>query len=145
MTFKVLVMGLSGAGKTTLANKLEEHLKTTYTITRINADEIRSKYNDWDFTITGRLRQAERCKLLAKQSNNDIVICDFIAPIHQSIDIFEPNYIIWLNTVSESQYKDTDQLFENPTKVDKIITNYSDIDLDELYTEIGDCLGAIAK
>ena len=67
MTFKVLVMGLSGAGKTTLANKLEEHLKTTYTITRINADEIRSKYNDWDFTITGRLRQAERFKLLAKQ------------------------------------------------------------------------------
>ena len=52
----ILVMGLPGAGKTTLANELSPMLDAK----RLNADEIRKAANDWDFSQEGRKRQAKR-------------------------------------------------------------------------------------
>ena len=52
----ILIMGLPGAGKTTLANELSKLIKSK----RLNADEIRKAANDWDFSKEGRTRQAKR-------------------------------------------------------------------------------------
>ena len=60
---KFLIMGLPGAGKTTLANKLATKIISI----RINADEVRKKYNDWDFSEEGRDRQAKRMRDLSDQ------------------------------------------------------------------------------
>ena len=46
----ILIMGLPGAGKTTLANELATLIKSK----RLNADEIRKAANDWDFSEEGR-------------------------------------------------------------------------------------------
>ncbi len=52
----ILVMGLPGAGKTTLANELAPMINAK----RLNADEVRKAADDWDFSEEGRKRQAKR-------------------------------------------------------------------------------------
>ena len=50
----ILIMGLPGSGKTTLASELVSLLKAKW----LNADEVRKEANDWDFSEEGRKRQA---------------------------------------------------------------------------------------
>jgi len=130
---KILIMGLSGSGKSELAKELAKLLPNNI---RLNADEIREKYNDWDFSIEGRIRQAKRINELANKSNADYVIADFIAPTKESRDIFNADILIWVDTVKSSKYTNTDVIFQNPTQYDfkipkknavkygKIIANY---------------------
>ena len=74
----ILIMGLPGAGKTTLANELTPLLKAK----RVNADEVRKKANDWDFSLEGRIRQAKRMSDIAMKlkKEGNFVIADFICP-----------------------------------------------------------------
>jgi adenylylsulfate kinase len=110
MSFKILVMGLSGSGKTTLADKLGDNLNAE----RLNADEVRDRFSDWDFSRAGRIRQAERLSKLASESDSDYVVIDFICPLEQGREIIKADYTIWMDTVESSKYKDTDNIFENP-------------------------------
>ena len=112
---RILVMGLPGSGKTTLADALEEQFiaRNKKTI-RLNADRVREEYDDWDFTVEGRLRQSKRMRELASRIECDYVICDFVCPLVEMRDNFEPDYIIWMDTVGKSQYEDTDQMFVKP-------------------------------
>jgi len=112
MSVKVLVMGLSGSGKTTLSKQLVKQLKAEH----LNADAIRDEYNDWDFSTAGRLRQAERLRNLASESDNDYVVIDFICPLKEGRDIIDSDYVIWMDTVTSSKYKDTDVVFEKPSE-----------------------------
>jgi adenylylsulfate kinase len=126
-------MGLSGSGKSELAKELSKLLPNNI---RLNADEIRIKYKDWDFSIDGRLRQAKRMNDLANQSKENYIIADFIAPTKESRFIFNPDILIWVDTVKFSKYTNTDVIFQNPTQYDfkirkknaikygKIIANY---------------------
>ena len=104
----IAIIGLSGSGKTTLAKELAKKLNATH----LNADEIRHEYNDWDFSEAGRLRQAHRIKNLSNK--HDVVVCDFIAPKDIHRYIVDADLLVWMDTVKESQYKDTDVLFEPP-------------------------------
>jgi len=114
--FKILIMGLPGSGKTTLAGRLEASLKQEgKSVTWLNADKIRSLYQDWDFSYEGRIRQAKRLADLANV-DDDYTIVDFIAPLQESRDIFDADFIIWMDTVVISKYEDTDKIFEPPTK-----------------------------
>ena len=81
-SIRILVMGLPGAGKTTLSTQIVEKIKNAgKTIAWLNADEIRKKFDDWDFSIEGRIRQSVRMRQLADDSDTDYVICDFVAPL----------------------------------------------------------------
>ena len=55
---KILIMGLPGAGKTYLAERLVPYLNAVW----LNADKVRKAANDWDFSTEGRLRQAKRMR-----------------------------------------------------------------------------------
>jgi adenylylsulfate kinase len=105
---QILIIGLSGSGKTTLAKELSALLNAKH----LNADELRTQYNDWDFSDAGRLRQAHRIKNLSDKY--ELVVCDFIAPQAIHRHIVDADVLIWMDTVKSSQYKDTDKIFEAP-------------------------------
>lgn len=117
---KVLIMGLPGSGKTTLTSDLQYLLNNNYKCYWLNADKVREQFNDWDFTQSGRERQAKRMKDLADLHGqyNDIVLCDFVCPLQKTRDQFDPDYLIFMNTINESRYEDTNRIFEIPKKFD---------------------------
>jgi energy-coupling factor transporter ATP-binding protein EcfA2 len=113
---KILIMGLSGAGKSELAKELHSLFQESeMSSTRINGDEVRESCKDWDFSSEGRIRQAQRMAKLAKKSEAQFVIADFIAPTKETRDIFNADMLIWLDTIRSSKYTNTDAVFQNPT------------------------------
>jgi len=116
----ILVMGLPGAGKTTLANELAPLLNAK----RLNADEIRKTANDWDFSEEGRTRQAKRMAehaLKLKNEGNN-VLADFICPTPEARSLFPADFIIWVDTIKEGRFEDTNQMFIKPEKYDFHVT-----------------------
>ena len=115
---KILIMGLPGSGKTTLAKKLKTKLNADW----LNADKIRKKYNDWDFSKKGVLKQARRMRSLANKSKKKIVIADFICPYNEGRKIFKADYLIWMNTVKKGRLSTFNKSFQKPKKYDMKIT-----------------------
>ena len=138
MTQRILIMGLPGAGKTYLAERLkkylEEHIKpisenslTPFADAKIkikwlNADEVRKQYNDWDFSKEGRIRQSLRMRELADKSNADYCIVDFVAPLIEMRNNFKADWTIWVDTISAGRYEDTNKAFIAPDVYDFRIT-----------------------
>ena len=116
----ILVMGLPGAGKTTLANELAPLLKAK----RVNADEIRKAADDWDFSEEGRIRQSKRMAENAIKLKNEgnYVIADFICPTPEARNLFPADIIIWVDTIKEGRFDDTNQMFVKPEKYDCHVT-----------------------
>ena len=113
-------MGLPGAGKTTLANELAKSIKAK----RLNADEIRKAANDWDFSEDGRTRQAKRMSdaALKLKSEGHNVIADFICPTPEARNLFPADYVIWVDTIKEGRFDDTNKMFVKPEKYDFQVT-----------------------
>ena len=123
MTQRILIMGLPGAGKTTLAAKLQKFLINNHkTVTWLNADDIRTHYNDWDFSVEGRVRQSMRMRELADRSELDFVICDFVAPLVEMRENYSADWTIWVDTIREGRYADTNAMFVEPKTYDFHIT-----------------------
>ena len=115
---KILIFGLPGSGKSTIGNKLSQKLDCIH----LNADEVRERFNDWDFSDDGRLRQAYRMKQLAEETKNQYVILDFVCPKKEYRDIISPHISIFMNTIEKGRFKNTNVIFEEP-KNDEVI-NY---------------------
>jgi adenylylsulfate kinase len=116
----ILIMGLPGSGKTTLANELAPMINAK----RLNADEVRKEADDWDFSESGRTRQAKRMANLAKKlkEEGNYVVADFICPTLEARKLFPADYIIWVNTIKEGRFEDTNRMFVKPEKFDYQVT-----------------------
>jgi adenylylsulfate kinase len=114
---KILIMGLPGAGKTTLAETLRDLIQdNNQTVDWFNADLVRQTYDDWDFSVKGRIRQSIRMRDLADKMTSDYVICDFVCPLPVMRDNFAANFVVWVDTIDNGKYKDTKQMFVAPEK-----------------------------
>ena len=116
----ILIMGLPGAGKTTLAEELAPKLNAK----RLNADEVRKEANDWDFSEEGRKRQAKRMAEFALKLKNqgNYVVADFICPTPEARSLFPADFLIWVDTIKEGRFDDTNQMFVKPEKYDFHVT-----------------------
>ena len=117
----ILIMGLPGSGKTTLANELGPMLNAK----RLNADEVRKEANDWDFSEEGRKRQAKRMAEFASKlkNNGNYVVADFICPTPEARGLFPADFIIWVDTIKEGRFDDTNKMFVKPDKYDFHVTS----------------------
>jgi hypothetical protein len=136
MTKRILLMGLPGSGKTYLAQHILEHLQDAYVVNEnelapfnkvkvgwLNADNVRKKYNDWDFSHEGRIRQSMRMRELAdSMTDMDYVICDFVAPLVEMRNNFKADWTIWVDTIDKGRYEDTNKAFIPPEVYDFRIT-----------------------
>ena len=128
-------MGLPGAGKTTLADELAPKLKAK----RLNADEVRKKANDWDFSDEGRKRQAKRMADFALELKNqgNYVVADFICPTPEARNLFPADFVIWVDTIKEGRFDDTNQMFVKPEKYDfHVTTQDAKVWADKIIKEI---------
>lgn len=127
---KIIIMGLPGSGKTTLAKNIIEALGPT-PLNWHNADSVRQQFNDWDFSPEGRLRQAERMGEMAQQDADQglVSICDFVCPTEQTrkaFDTHSADLVIWMDTVERSRFEDTNQLWEPPSHYHLRIRTFND-------------------
>jgi adenylylsulfate kinase len=115
---KILIMGLPGSGKTTLAAALKKILDEDHSVEWFNADEIRKKFDDWDFSQDGRIRQSLRMADLARKSEAEYVLVDFVAPLAEMRLNFNADWTIWMDTIDQGRYEDTNKAFVQPTTYD---------------------------
>ena len=113
-------MGLPGAGKTTLASKLVPLIKAKW----LNNDEVRKEANDMDFSEEARIRQAKRMADLAEKYIQEgyCVVADFICPTPETRKLFNPDYIVWVDTINKGRFEDTNKMFVKPEKYNFQIT-----------------------
>ena len=129
-------MGLSGTGKTTLAEQLVAALYDAGIESEwYNADKVREETRNFNFSRLGRMAQAAEMQLRAKRAKAPVVICDFIAPTEEVRMVFDADYTVWLDTNKESNYADTDELFVPPS-ANYIITEYNDIHVKNIINDI---------
>ena len=116
----ILIMGLPGSGKTTLATELVPLLKAKW----LNADEVRKEANDWDFSAEGRTRQAKRMWSKAQEYKNqgNHVVADFICPTPAARALFPADFVIWVDTIKEGRFDDTNKMFVKPEKYNFHVT-----------------------
>jgi hypothetical protein len=137
-------MGLPGAGKTFLATALKKFLETNSSIRHMpvsrminqemapsaysctvdwfNADDVRKRYNDWDFSCEGRIRQSIRMADFALSCTSDYVICDFVAPLVEQRNNFKADWTIWIDTIDAGRFEDTNRAFVEPEVYDFRVT-----------------------
>lgn len=139
-------MGLPGAGKTYFAERLKtfleqngdifkvspnrllnyegipDHAMLKVTVDWFNADDVRRRFNDWDFSREGRIRQSLRMFDFAVACTGDFVICDFVAPLPEMRHNFKADWVIWMDTIDAGRYEDTNRAFVPPDVYDFRIT-----------------------
>ena len=118
---KILIMGLPGSGKTTLASKLVPLLNAKW----LNNDEVRKVANDWDFSEEARIRQAKRMTDLAEKyiREGHYVVADFICPTPETRELFNADYVVWVDTIDKGRFEDTNKMFVKPEKFDFQVTS----------------------
>jgi len=135
---RILIMGLPGSGKTYFAERLKRYLEdhvnpinehslrpiadARVTVTWLNADDIRTQYNDWDFSPEGRVRQSVRMRDLADAANTDYTIVDFVAPLVEQRNNFKADWTVWIDTIERGRFEDTNRAFVPPEVYDFRIT-----------------------
>jgi len=113
---KILVMGLPGSGKTTLAAKIVPLIYPH--CVHFNADEVRSTvHNDLGFSAEDRIKHAERLGWWSSTviRSGAYVVTDFVCPLPEARAAYAPDAVIWMNTINAGRYEDTNQMFVPPT------------------------------
>lgn len=121
MAKRILICGLPGSGKSTFARELAARLNAAH----VNGDAVREAANNWDFTLEGRMEQAHRMRSVA-DTHEGLVVSDFVAPTPEIRAVFGADLTVFMNTLAESRYPDTNEMFVPPENADYVTERWSD-------------------
>ena len=120
----IQIIGLPGSGKTTLAKALSDRINAVH----LNADYVRSTINsDLGFTPEDRIEHSRRMGEMARMLSGQglIVVVDFICPTVEARTAFgKPDILVWMDTITEGRFEDTNKLWEKPTEFDYHFVSY---------------------
>ena len=127
-------MGLPGSGKTYLSERLVPLINAAW----YNADKVREMANDWDFSDEGRVRQSKRMRVFAdfEKEHGRFVVCDFVCPTNETRKNFDPDIVIWMDTINKGRFEDTNKIFQSPSKVDFHISEWNEHNHDDIAREL---------
>jgi adenylylsulfate kinase len=123
---KILIMGLPGAGKTTLANILASRLNAVH----FNADAVRQEINkDLGFAEADRVEHSRRMGWLCDQvvKTGCYAIADFVCPTPETRSAFEQGlkaFTVWVDRIGESRFADTNKMFVPPAHFNLRVSGY---------------------
>jgi len=119
---KILIMGLPGVGKTTLAKHLAQMIGAVH----LNADEIRKEiHKDLGFSTEDRIEHSRRMGVLCDivLRSGVYVIADFVCPTFETRKAFGTEYfLIYIDRKPCRDYPDTTRIFQPPTSFDLLVT-----------------------
>ncbi|HMK90667.1 MAG TPA: adenylyl-sulfate kinase [Methylocystis sp.] len=121
MRQKILIMGLPGTGKTTLALSLAPRLGAVH----FNADAVRANIcRDLGFSVEDRIEQARRMGWLCDQviAAGHVAIADFVCPTEDTRRAFGEAYVIWVDRIKSGRFADTNRLFVAPARYNLRVT-----------------------
>ena len=117
MQRRILIMGLPGAGKTTLANALAPLLNAVV----FNADAVRANLSqDLGFSHNDRVEHARRMGWMCDRvvEAGGTVIADFICPTAETRAAFGEAFTIWVDRIEAGRFEDTNKMFVAPEHFD---------------------------
>lgn len=75
-------------------------------------------------------------RLLSRQGH--LVIVDFVCPTKQTRDAFgKPDILVWMNTIAEGRYADTNSLWEDPEEYSLVVNEISDLAVERVINTFG--------
>jgi len=120
MNRKILIMGLPGSGKTTLAELLTPRIGAVW----FNADAVRQEISsDLGFEEKDRLEHARRMGKMVEFTSKygTFALADFVCPTKKARELFDADYVIWVDRIQEGRFEDTNKLFEKPDDADLVL------------------------
>jgi hypothetical protein len=114
---KILIMGLPGAGKTTLAHALAPTLGAVW----FNADAVRRNINrELGYSVEDRVEHARRMGWLCDQvvAAGHVALADFVCPTPETRAAFGDAFLIWMDRIAAGRFEDTNRLFAPPERWD---------------------------
>lgn len=133
----IQLIGLPGSGKTTIAEELSSRINGVH----LNADDVRATVNsDLGFSIEDRIENARRlgemARLLERRQEKPVIV-DFVCPTAQTREVFgKPDILIWMNTLEQGRFEDTNKMWETPTEYDHVVENTGNEDVDSVEARV---------
>ncbi|MGI4953659.1 MAG: adenylyl-sulfate kinase [Janthinobacterium lividum] len=124
MARKILIMGLPGAGKTTLAQALLKRINAVH----FNADAVRREVSrDLGFSVEDRVEHARRMGWLCDRvvEAGSYAVADFVCPTPETRATYQadgPAFIVWVDRIEAGRFEDTNRLFVPPEQYDVRVT-----------------------
>lgn len=121
MQRKILILGLPGAGKTTLAQALAPLLNGVV----FNADAVRANLSrDLTFGHEDRVEHARRMGWMCDRvvEAGGTVIADFVCPTPETRAAFGEAFVVFVNRIAAGRFEDTNRMFVPPERADVTVT-----------------------